>query len=146
MRISTSLSIFVFCFCASAPASSQNKIQEYSLQASEIRSLYSDKGRELIWYFASKLEHGSPGEKWGVIQLFEEERLFELFPRIIDLLSDKSSIGAYSDIYIGTVADVAGNSLYRVASQVGATLERNNYDQVYWKSWYEEHKWLFSTD
>lgn len=164
----TTITIFLLGLPVSLGA--QIDTEKYMQEAAELRDLYAEQGNELLWYLESKLETGSAGEKWGVIQIFQEEHVFELFPSIIDLLSDTSEIGIYSDISYGLVAQAAAFSLYTVSRDLGAKPDDLVSNWVYdnltpdrlmnasrrenrrqkilaiktnWENWYKDHKWLF---
>jgi|GEM_PF-4461866 len=170
MRIAFKSVIVFVSTCIISAVSAQTRNEQYLEQANQILELYQERGKELTWYYEAKLANGTPGEKWGVIQIFRDEHYFELFPSIIDAISDTSYIGGYSDMYIGSVAETASFALYQVANHVGAQLDGTSSDwtlsgmtqdrfmtrekistrkeqiqkvQQFWIAWYEKHRWLF---
>ncbi len=97
-------------------------------QHSAMRRLYAEFGDEIVWLLEAKLGTGTADERYAVLQVFTEFRIYGLIDQVIYSTSDKSRVRVSPGQSV-RVSEFAEQALIDLARKVG--LWRDDYRGVY---------------
>lgn len=105
-----------------------------------MRTLYLEFGDDLVWLLESKLGTGTAEERYAVLQVFAEFRIYPLLDQVITSTTDSSNVRTAPG-KTTRVSEYAEEALIGVARKVG--LWREDYRSLYRNGSMENWKALF---
>jgi len=108
--------------------------------ADDMAKLYAEFEDEVVWLLKAKLGTGTADERYAVLQVFSEERIFALIDQVIYSTTDSSRVRIAPGQSV-KVSEYAERALVSVARQVG--LWKEDYRKLYDNGSVENWKALF---
>jgi len=128
--------------CTHSPTSASDNVTSKSMQnqTDDMLKLYEEFGDDIIWLLEKKLGTGNAEERYAVLQVFSQERVFALIDRVIYSTTDSSRVRVAPGQSV-KVSDYAERALISLARQVG--LWKEDYRKLYHNGSVENWKALF---